>query len=65
MEKDIPAKYWMDIREADKPGYIKIMREARIQMTKEGFYDPAMMKILKKIRCNQNPSSFECALNDE
>ena len=65
MEKDIPAKYWMDIREADKPGYIKIMREARIQMTKEVFYDPAMMKILKKIRCNQNPSSFECALNDE
>ncbi len=65
IEKEIPAKYWMDIREADKPGYIKIMREARIQMTKEGFYDPAMMKILKKIRCNQNPSSFECALNDE
>ena len=65
IEKEIPAKYWMDIREADKPGYIKIMREARIQMTKEGFYDPAMMKILKKIRCNQNPSSFECALNDQ
>ena len=65
IEKEIPAKYWMDIREADKPGYIKIMREARIQMTKGGFYDPAMMKILKKIRCNQNPSSFECALNDE
>ena len=65
IERDIPAKYWMDIRETDKPGYIKIMREARIQMTKEGYYDPAMMKILKKVRCNQNPSSFECALNDE
>lgn len=29
-EKDIPAKYWMDVLEADKPGYIKLMRESRI-----------------------------------
>ncbi|WP_420909501.1 putative solute-binding protein [Acinetobacter nematophilus] len=65
IEREVPDKYWFDIREADKPGYIKIMREARIQMTKEGFYDPAMMKILKKVRCGQTPSSFECALNDE
>ena len=65
LEREVPNKYWFDIREADKPGYIKIMREARIQMTKEGFYDPTMMKILKKVRCGQTPSSFECALNDE
>lgn len=65
LERDIPAKYWMDIREADKPGYIKIMREARIQMTKEGYYNPEMMRILKKVRCSQNPSNFECSLNDE
>ncbi|WP_335957995.1 putative solute-binding protein [Acinetobacter bereziniae] len=65
IEREVPEKYWFDIREADKPGYIKIMREARIQMTKEGYYDPAMMKILKKVRCGQIPSSFECALNDE
>ena len=65
MEKDIPEKYWMDIREAEKPGYLKIMREARIQMTKEGYYDTAMMSILKKSRCSQYPSNFECALKDE
>ena len=65
LEREVPDKYWFDIREADKPGYIKIMREARIHMTKEGFYDPTMMKILKKVRCGQTPSSFECALNDE
>ncbi|MEG0487015.1 MAG: putative solute-binding protein [Acinetobacter sp.] len=65
IEREIPDKYWMEMREADKPGYIKIMREARIQMTKEGYYDPAMMKILKKIRCSQNPSHYECSLTDE
>ena len=65
MENDIPAKYWMEIRDAEKPGYMKIMREARIQMTKEGYYDAEMMRLLKKVRCSQNPSSFECALTDE
>jgi hypothetical protein len=41
------------------------MREARIQMTKEGYYDPDMMKLLKQVRCSQAPSHYECALNDE
>jgi hypothetical protein len=65
MENEIPEKYWMDIHESDKPGYLKIMREARIQMTKQGYYDKDMMRILKKVRCSQQPSNFECALNDE
>lgn len=65
MEDEIPAKYWMDIRDAEKPGYMKIMREARIQMTKEGYYDADMMRILKRVRCAQTPSNFECALKDE
>lgn len=65
VESEIPTKFWMDIREAEKPGYIKIMREARIQMTKEGYYDPEMMRILKKIRCSGAPNHYECALNDE
>lgn len=65
IEQEIPAKFWMDIREVEKPGYLKIMREARIQMTKEGYYDPEMMKILKKVRCTSNPTHYECALNDE
>ena len=64
-EKAIDPKYWMDIPPADKVGYVKIMREARIDMTKQGIYNKKMMSILKKVRCGQDPSSFECALNDE
>ena len=64
-ESKIEDKYWMDIREAEKPGYQKIMREARIQMTKEGYYDAEMMSILKKIRCSETPSHFECGLKEE
>lgn len=64
-EKDIPAKYWMEIPANDQVGYIKLMREARIELTKEGFYNTKMMSLLKRVRCQQNPSSFECALKDE
>ncbi|MEY2862677.1 MAG: hypothetical protein RLY58_384 [Pseudomonadota bacterium] len=64
-EKDIPAKYWMDVPEADKPGYVKLMREARIDMIKDGTYDKRMLSLLKKIRCKLDATNYECSLNDE
>lgn len=64
-EGSIAEKYWMNVPEADKPGYAKIMREARIRMTKEGLYDADMMNILKRVRCAQQPSHYECSLKDE
>lgn len=65
LEGRIPEKYWMTLNQSDKPGYIRLMRESRIQMTKEGYYDPDMMKLLKQVRCAQDPSNYECALKDE
>ena len=64
-EKSIDEKYWMDVPASDKPGYIKLMRESRIQMTKEGFYDKRMMSFLKKIRCQFEPTNYECSMTDE
>jgi hypothetical protein len=64
-EAAIPAKYWMDIPANDKIGYVKLMRESRIALTKEGLYNKSMMSLLKKARCQAEPSSFECALTDE
>lgn len=66
MEKrSIPAKYWMDLPPNDKAKYIHMMRDARLQMTKDGIYDARMMSVLKKVRCHHDPSSYECSLNDE
>ncbi len=42
-ESDIPSKYWMDIPKNEQLNYMKMMREARIQLTKAGIYDPKMM----------------------
>lgn len=64
-EDDIPAKYWLDLTPADKEKYTVLMREARISMTKEGFYDPKMMVLLKKIRCKMEPTLSECSSKDE
>ena len=64
-EKTIPAKYWMELPKSDHEKYNQMMREARISMTKEGFYDPKMMALLKKIRCKFDPSLAECSNNQE
>lgn len=64
-EAAIPAKYWEEIPAADKVGYVKMMRQSRIELTKEGIYNKKMMALLKKVRCQVDPSSFECTLNDE
>lgn len=65
MKADIPAKYWMQVPEGDKPGYQKLMRESRISLTKQGVYNKQMMKILWQFRCKNDPKNFECALQDE
>jgi hypothetical protein len=64
-ETDIPIKYWMDVPDADKPGYLKMMREARIAMMQEGYYDKTMMHVLKQVRCKFDPGNYECAMKDE
>lgn len=65
MKADIPAKYWMQVPTADKPGYQKLMRESRISLTKQGVYNKQMMKLLWQFRCKNDPKNFECALQDE
>ena len=65
MKSDIPQKYWMQVPSADKPGYQKLMRESRVDLTKRGIYDKRMMKLLWQFRCKEDPKNFECSLQDE
>ncbi len=43
----------------------KMMRDARVDLTKRGIYDKRMMKLLWQFRCKNDPKNFECALQDE
>lgn len=65
MEREVDPKHWMHIPLSDRDGYDKIMREMRIHLTKSGYYDPAMMTLLKRIRCKREPDEAECTQPEE
>ena len=64
-DAEIPARLWMDPSPADAERYVELMREGRIEMAEKGFYDKRGLKILKRIRCDVNPSGAECSLPTE
>ena len=65
MEAEIPAKYRMNLSKEDQMKYQKILREGRIDLTRQGIYDPTMMTVLKKARCTVERTNFECSLSGE
>lgn len=65
IEKSIEPHYWDTIPPNVAPGYVKILREARISLTKEGIYNKKMIGLLKKVRCRQDPNNYECPLTEE
>jgi hypothetical protein len=64
-EKNVPESVWIPIKERNAEGYDRIIRELRARMIKEGIYNKKALMLLKKIRCQQDPMRFECALTDE
>ncbi|MDM1249449.1 putative solute-binding protein [Acinetobacter sichuanensis] len=65
LESSIPAKYKVNLTADDKLKYQKMMRDGRLELTKMGVYDPAMMSVLKKARCSVDKANFECSLAGE
>lgn len=65
MEAEIPAKYRMNLSKEDQMKYQKILREGRIDLTRQGIYDQTMMTVLKKARCTVERTNFECSLSGE
>ena len=65
LEAEIPAKYKLDISAEDKMRYQKLLRDGRIELTKNGVYDATMMSVLKRARCTIDRTNFECSLSGE
>jgi len=57
----IPEKFWLDPSPTDADRYINLMREGRIDMAEKGIYDKKGLKIIKRIRCDINPSAGDCS----
>lgn len=65
LEASIPAKYKLNLSAEDKLKYQKLLRDGRLDLTKQGIYDASMMSVLKKARCSVDKSNFECSLAGE
>lgn len=65
LERSIPKRYWAELGESEKAGYVQLMRDMRIQLVKEGVYNQKMISLLKKVRCQQEPKAAECQTTDE
>lgn len=61
----IPAKYWLDIPNEDTVGYLRILRQMRIEFVQNKTYNPRMMSLLKRLRCQQDKTNYECKLKGE
>lgn len=59
-EKNIPAKYWVDLPEEKHVEYKEMLRQVRLELRDEGIYDSRMLKILFKLRCRTDPGHYEC-----
>lgn len=59
-EKEIEAKYWIDVPAADKTNYDEMMRQARISLRDEGIYNRETLELLRKVRCKRDGGRAEC-----
>lgn len=65
LESDIPARYKLTLSKEEKEKYQKLLRDGRIELTKQGIYNPTMMTVLKKARCTVERTNFECSIGGE
>lgn len=61
----VPEKIWFDITAEEQVGYLQLLRQMRIEFVQNKTYNPKMTGLLKKLRCQQDPSSNECSLKGE
>lgn len=65
LENQVEERQWMYITIDERNSYYKLMRDARVSLANQGYYDKRMLDILKRVRCKANPADAECSLTDE
>jgi Family of unknown function (DUF6091) len=64
-DRDIPLAAWIDLDPKNAYDYTLMLRDARIDIAKQGIYDKRGLKIIKRIRCKINNTDPECATESE
>lgn len=61
-EAAVPERYWLELSETERQHYQQLLATAREQLTRDGIYDARMMALLRRVRCQEEPAGYECAL---
>ena len=61
-DQSIDEKWWIELPSDDKEKYLEMFRDVRITLEKTNIYHTSMLKLMKKIRCKENPASTECSM---
>lgn len=65
-QQGIPAKYWVRIPEASRPGFDDLFLQSRLDLRDQHkAYDANMLGVLRRIRCARDASRSECAEQKE
>ncbi|WP_370292554.1 putative solute-binding protein [Thalassolituus sp.] len=57
----VPSNFWMEDKAADLKSIEDIYLDVRLKLREEGYYDAAMLRLQRKIRCKFDPDRSECA----
>ena len=64
-EATIPEDLWIPIPGPDQARYSEMFRQARITLREQGVYDGRMLSVLRRVRCQNDPSRAECSAADK
>ncbi len=64
-DASIPPATWMELSAENSYKYTLMLRESRIDIAQKGLYDKRGLKVIKKVRCNVNPTDPECTTKSE
>ena len=59
-EQAVDPKWWVEIPQEDKREYEVLMRDSRIQLRDQGYYDAEMLTLQRRVRCRIDNSRAEC-----
>ena len=64
-EKGVPESRWIPVTAENQVGYLRLVRQMRLEFVNNGVYNKKMVNLLKKLRCQQDPTNFECIMTGE
>jgi len=64
-ENRLPQQVWIELPNDHAVKYTQMLRQARVDLAEQGYYNKRALRIIKKVRCGINPSDAECATQAE